>query len=138
MFTSRSAAETQALAERFAPELKRGDVVGICGELGAGKTQFVKGLARGLGSADIVTSPTFTILHEYYGGRLSLYHFDLYRLENVNALRDIGFDTYLSGNGVCVIEWADKFPQILPPSVRWIDFNVQRRDLRMIEVSEAR
>ena len=94
----------------------------MCGDLGAGKTHFVKGLAVGLNSEAAVTSPTFTLIHEYVGGRLPLYHFDFYRLEDEDEALKIGLDEYLQGDGVCVIEWADKFPGLLPAETQWCQF----------------
>ena len=132
MFISKSAAKTEEAGARLAPELRAGDVLALKGDLGAGKTQFVKGIARELGSSDVVTSPTFTLVHEYPGGRLPLYHFDFYRLENLEALRTIDFDEYIFGKGVSVIEWADKFPGALPSSAQWIRFDIISPDVRAI------
>ena len=134
MFISNSAAETEATGARCAEDLKAGDIVALAGELGAGKTQFVKGMARGLGYAGAVTSPTFTLIHEYRGGRLPLYHFDFYRLENAEALRSIDFEEYVfSGAGVSVIEWADKFPIAIPRPARWIQFDIISENVRTIK-----
>ena len=124
MFTSASVAETEAAGVRVAQEVRRGEVLALAGDLGTGKTQFVRGFARGLGSPALVTSPTFTLLHEYLGGRLSIYHFDFYRLENLTALKAIGFDEYIFGNGVSIIEWADRFPSAIPANARWIRFHM--------------
>jgi tRNA threonylcarbamoyladenosine biosynthesis protein TsaE len=99
-------------------------VLALCGELGAGKTQFVKGLAAGLGYQGEVTSPTFTLIHEYLGGRLPLYHFDFYRLETEDEALRLGLEEYFLGDGVCVVEWADKFPALLPPGTRWLHFAI--------------
>ncbi len=99
-------------------------MLALVGELGAGKTQFVKGLAVGLGYPGEVTSPTFTLIHEYHGGRLPLYHFDFYRLESEDEALQLGLDEYLAGQGICVIEWADKFPRLLPPTARWLHFAI--------------
>ena len=99
--------ETEALGEALARELKPGDVVAFTGDLGAGKTAFTRGLARGLGVADRVTSPTFTIVNEYEGGRLPLFHFDMYRLGSSEELFDIGWEDYLSRGGVCAVEWSE-------------------------------
>lgn len=115
--------------------LRTGDVLALCGDLGAGKTHFVKGLAAGLGADATVTSPTFTLIHEYSGGRLPLYHFDLYRLESENELLRIGFDDYLADGGVLAIEWAEKFPALLPPRTRWLRFAHRPDGTR--EVSEV-
>jgi tRNA threonylcarbamoyladenosine biosynthesis protein TsaE len=122
---SHSPEDTHALGERVAARVKSGDVLALAGELGAGKTQFVKGLALGLGHDEPVTSPTFTLIHEYSGGHLPLYHFDFYRAENAAEILRIGFDDYLGENGVLAIEWADKFPQLLPSTAQWIHFRMR-------------
>ncbi|HZC58576.1 MAG TPA: tRNA (adenosine(37)-N6)-threonylcarbamoyltransferase complex ATPase subunit type 1 TsaE [Chthoniobacterales bacterium] len=106
--------ETRSIAAEFARNLPAGTVLSLVGDLGAGKTEFVKGLAIGLGFGGDVTSPTFTILHEYRGGRLALFHMDFYRLQDERELDEIGLDEYLRAAGVCAIEWGDKFPQRLP------------------------
>ena len=134
MFTSASVAETEAAGARVAQEVRAGEVLALTGELGTGKTQFVKGFARGLGSPAPVTSPTFTLLHEYLGGRLSIYHFDFYRLENLTALKTIGFDEYIFGAGVSIIEWADRFPSAIPAGARWIRFDMISPHERTIEL----
>lgn len=134
MFISASVAETRAAGAEAARTSKPGDVIALAGDLGTGKTQFVKGFARGLGCASLVTSPTFTLLHEYGGGRLPIYHFDFYRLENAEALKTIGFEDYVSGCGVSVIEWADRFPSAIPEGARWIRFRFFSADIRGIEV----
>ena len=133
MTISHSPAETIALARTLAATLRRGDVLALSGDLGAGKTHFVKGLAAGLGTAASVTSPTFTLLHEYPGGRLPLYHFDFYRLDDADEALGIGLDEYLDGDGVCVIEWAEKFPALLPPHTRWLRFTHREDGARVIE-----
>jgi len=124
IFTSASVAETEAAGARVAQEARAGEVLALAGDLGTGKTQFVKGFAGGLGCPAPVTSPTFTLLHEYLGGRLSIYHFDFYRLENLTALKAIGFDEYIFGDGVSIIEWADRFPSAIPVDARWIRFHM--------------
>ena len=134
---SASADETIALGRTIAATLRRGDVLALCGELGAGKTHFVKGLAAGLGTPSSVTSPTFTLIHEYPGGRLPLYHFDFYRLDDADAALRIGLDEYLFGEGVCVIEWAEKFPALLPPHTRWLRFTHRENGARCIEETPA-
>ena len=106
-FTTHSAAETEALGERLAARLTGGDVIAYTGDLGAGKTAFTRGLARGLGITDRVTSPTFTIVNEYEGGRLPLFHFDMYRLSSSDELYDIGWEDYLARGGVCAVEWSE-------------------------------
>ena len=116
---SHDPAETQALGRAEGARCAAGDVVALCGDLGAGKTQFVKGLVAGLGATSEVTSPTFTLIHEYDGGRLPVYHFDFYRLDSAAEAIALGLDEYLDGTGVSVIEWADKFPDLLPAGTRW-------------------
>ena len=98
--------ETEAVGERLADTLSPGSVLALFGGLGAGKTAFVRGLARGLDSTDRVTSPTFTIVNEYTG-RLELFHFDMYRLGSAEELFDIGWEDYLARGGVCVVEWSE-------------------------------
>src|SRR5699024_1158231 len=100
-YLSNSEAETEALGEALAGRLTAGDVIAVSGDLGAGKTAFTRGLARGLGVTERVTSPTFTIVNEYLGGRLPLFHFDLYRLSSAEELFDIGWEDYLDRGGVC-------------------------------------
>ncbi|MFK2827185.1 tRNA (adenosine(37)-N6)-threonylcarbamoyltransferase complex ATPase subunit type 1 TsaE [Bacillus sp. B190/17] len=110
-FSTASAEETQAFAEKLAQLLKPGDVILLEGDLGAGKTTFTQGLAKALGVKRTVNSPTFTIIKEYQG-RLPLYHMDVYRLND--AEEDLGFDEYFYGEGVCVVEWAHLIDQQLP------------------------
>ncbi len=114
--------ETMALGERFAAGLGSGDVIALTGGLGAGKTHFCKGLARGLGYEGEVTSPTFALVHEYRGGQLPVFHFDLYRLGSEEELLGIGWDEFLDEPGVLVVEWADLYPQLLPGGTCWLDF----------------
>jgi tRNA threonylcarbamoyladenosine biosynthesis protein TsaE len=113
----------EALGECLGRLLRPGDVVSLSGDLGAGKTVFTKGIARGLGSADPVTSPTFTIVHEYRG-RCPLFHMDVYRLDDPAELLDLGFDEYAGGEGVVVIEWGDRLKELLPPD--YIGITIKR------------
>ena len=106
---SHSPVETEALGECWGRTAQRGQVIGLCGDLGAGKTQLVKGLARGLGITARVHSPTFALLNVYSGGRLTLFHLDLYRLETRSQIVDAGLDEYLEPNGVTVVEWAERW-----------------------------
>ena len=107
-FISHSPAETESLGERWGRAAQRGLVIGLSGDLGAGKTQLVKGLARGLGIVAGVHSPTFTLVNEYGGGRLRLFHLDLYRLETRGQMISAGLEEFLQPDGVAVIEWAER------------------------------
>ena len=112
-FITHSAEETEALGERLAQTLTGGEVVAYFGELGAGKTAFTRGLARGLGISMRVTSPTYTIVNEYSGGRLPLFHFDMYRLDSSEELFDIGWEDYLARGGVVAVEWSENVTDAL-------------------------
>jgi tRNA threonylcarbamoyladenosine biosynthesis protein TsaE len=117
VFDTHSVEQTVDLGETLAAEVKAGDVVCLHGNLGAGKTALVTGLARGLKAERAVSSPTFTLINEYPGPQ-PVYHFDLYRLNHPAELEDIGCDEYFYGTGVSVVEWAEKAPQLMPP-IRW-------------------
>ena len=106
-FITTSPKETEAVAEALGKILKSGTVLAYTGDLGAGKTAFTRGLARGLGATDMVTSPTYTIVNEYLSGRLPLFHFDMYRLSSSDDLWDIGWEDYLERGGVCAVEWSE-------------------------------
>ena len=106
-FMSHSPAETEALGENLGNVLPAGTVLAYRGDLGAGKTAFTRGLARGLGYTEPVTSPTYTIVNEYLGGRLPLFHFDMYRLTGSDDLWDIGWEDYLERGGICAVEWSE-------------------------------
>lgn len=112
-FVTECEQETEALGERLAGRLEPGAVVAFTGDLGAGKTAFTRGLARGLGIAERVTSPTFTVVNEYEGGRLPLFHFDMYRLGSSGELFDIGWEDYLARGGVCAVEWSENVSDAL-------------------------
>jgi tRNA threonylcarbamoyladenosine biosynthesis protein TsaE len=131
-FISNSPAETEAIGRQVAENIGVGSVLALKGDLGSGKTLFVKGVVDGLGSNADVTSPTFTIVHEYRGGRLPVYHFDLFRVENPQALARLGLDEYFFGDGISVIEWADRFPEFVPEQARWIFFEIKSETLRAI------
>lgn len=113
-YLSHNEQETEKLGASLAEKLHAGDVVAYQGDLGAGKTAFTRGLARGLGCTGRVTSPTFTIVNEYEG-RVPLFHFDFYRLGDEEELWDIGWEDYLSRGGVCAVEWSESFPGAIPP-----------------------
>ena len=112
-YISYSPEETQNIAAAFAQNLRRGDVVALYGGLGAGKTAFVKGVTRALGCTDEVSSPTFTLVNEYLG-QLPVYHFDVYRLEQLSQSDSEWIDEYLFGDGVCLVEWAENIRSLLP------------------------
>ena len=112
-YVSNSPAETEALGAALAGRLKPGAVVAFSGDLGAGKTAFVRGMARGLDICERVTSPTFTIVNEYEGGRLPLFHFDMHRLRSTDELFDIGWEDYLVRGGVCAVEWSENVSDAL-------------------------
>src|ERR1700734_234901 len=116
---SHSPAETEALGEKFGRAARTGWVIALSGNLGAGKTQFVKGLARGLGSSARVHSPTFTLVAEYGDGRLKLFHLDLYRLETHEQILSAGVEEFLQPDGVSVIEWAERLAVLGPADVGW-------------------
>ncbi|MBI4551853.1 MAG: tRNA (adenosine(37)-N6)-threonylcarbamoyltransferase complex ATPase subunit type 1 TsaE [Candidatus Latescibacteria bacterium] len=116
VFLTTSPDETYELGRGLGLRLATGDVVALIGELGSGKTCLIQGLCAGLEVEDDVTSPTFVLINQYQG-RTTVYHFDLYRIDDAGALLDLGYDDYLyGGEGVCLIEWADKFPDFLPAS----------------------
>jgi len=106
-FITHSPEETEAVGAGLSRQLKSGTVIAYRGDLGAGKTAFTRGLARGLGYTGLVTSPTYTIVQEYLGGRLPLFHFDMYRLSSSEDLWDIGWEDYLDRGGVCAVEWSE-------------------------------
>ena len=126
-YCSNSAEETEALGAELAVRLRPGDVVAYTGDLGAGKTAFTRGLARGLDIGERVTSPTFTIVNEYEGGRLPLFHFDMYRLGSSDELFDIGWEDYLRRGGVCAVEWSEKVADALSGCIR-VDIRRGERD----------
>ena len=107
IFLTNSPEETEAVGAGLAQQLKNGTVIAYRGDLGAGKTAFTRGLARGLGYTGLVTSPTYTIVQEYLGGRLPLFHFDMYRLSSSDDLWDIGWEDYLEWGGICAVEWSE-------------------------------
>ncbi|WP_026702946.1 tRNA (adenosine(37)-N6)-threonylcarbamoyltransferase complex ATPase subunit type 1 TsaE [Salibacterium aidingense] len=137
-YTSTSPEQTLRTAETIAPYLKGGDILTLDGDLGAGKTHFTKGLARGLHIQEVVNSPTFTIIKEYEG-ILPLYHMDFYRLDDVEA-EEMGLEEYFENNGICVLEWAEKISPILPPER--LQITIQRvgenkRNIRLEPVGES-
>ncbi|HJB56694.1 MAG TPA: tRNA (adenosine(37)-N6)-threonylcarbamoyltransferase complex ATPase subunit type 1 TsaE [Candidatus Flavonifractor intestinipullorum] len=135
---SNSPAETEEAGETLARRLTPGAVVAFTGDLGAGKTAFIRGLARGLGVEERVTSPTFTIVNEYLGGRVPLFHFDLYRLGSAEELYDIGWEDYLARGGVCAVEWSEHMGDALEPEAIRVDIRRGENDSqRRITIQEG-
>lgn len=132
VFESENIEQTEKLGVLVGKLLVKGDFLALTGDLGAGKTAFTKGVAKGLGIDEEVTSPTFTIINEYHGGSVSLAHMDVYRLKNPEELENIGFYDYLQ-DFVIVMEWADKVKEILPEDVLWVDFKVSGESKRKIK-----
>ena len=116
-YITNSPAETEAFGAALGKQMKAGTVIAYRGDLGAGKTAFTRGLARGLGYTDSVTSPTYTIVNEYLGGRLPLFHFDMYRLKSSDDLWDIGWEDYLERGGVCAVEWSENVDDAMENAV---------------------
>ena len=116
-FITNSPEQTELLGEALGKKLSGGEIVAYLGDLGAGKTAFTRGLARGLGISMRVTSPTYTIVNEYEGGRLPLFHFDMYRLPDADALFDIGWEDYLLRGGVCAVEWSENVTEALEDAI---------------------
>ena len=137
MVRTESAAETRALGERLAGQLKAGDVVLLEGELGAGKSELARGIARGLGVTETVTSPSFTILNVYESGRCPLYHFDWYRLESEEELYELGMDEYLGGDGIALVEWPGRCPEAVPEDCLLLRIEAEGENTRRIQ-PEAR
>ena len=136
-YLTHSPEETELLGQQFAAGLNPGDVVAFYGDLGAGKTAFTRGIARGLDIVESVTSPTYTIVNEYLSGRLPLFHFDMYRLGSADELFDIGWEDYLERGGICAVEWSENveeaFEQVICVDIRRVDdqtreITIERRD----------
>ena len=133
---TKSSAETRALGEKLAGRLRPGDVLLLEGDLGAGKSELTRGIAKGLGVAETVTSPSFTILNVYESGRCPLYHFDWYRLESSEELYELGMDEYLGGDGIAVVEWPGRCPDAVPESAVRIRMTAAGENERLIESDE--
>ncbi len=136
MVVTKSAEETIQLGKKIGASLKPKDILALIGPLGAGKTTLVQGIAQGLDVKDYVTSPTFIIINEYKG-RVPFYHVDLYRLNNVEEIEDLGIEEYFKRNGVCVIEWAEKLEGLRPKSGHQIDLQILSDNERKICVSSG-
>ncbi len=134
-FVTHSREETEALGARLANALTEGRVVAFTGDLGAGKTAFVSGMAKALGVEERVTSPTFTIVNEYEGGRLPLFHFDMYRLGSAEELFHIGWEDYLARGGVCAVEWSENVEEAIEPdAVRVSILRGEGEDDRIVHI----
>ena len=133
IFTTYSPGETEAIGAALGKIIKPGTVIAYRGDLGAGKTAFTRGLAAGLGYTDIVTSPTYTIVNEYLGGRLPLFHFDMYRLRCSDDLFDIGWEDYLERGGVCAVEWSEHVDDAMEDAV-YITIEKLGEDSRRITI----
>ena len=133
---SRSTSETIRIGKEVGSRLQPGDVVALIGELGAGKTHFIKGMASGAGikKSRYLSSPSFTPVNEY-PGRVPFYHIDLYRLETAGEAEDLGIEEYVQGGGITVIEWADRIPSLLPKEVLWIKIEYTGKQSRTIEIA---
>ena len=135
-FVSKSEKDTEGFAENFAKTLNKGDVIAFLGGLGAGKTAFTRGLARGLKCEDDVSSPTFAIVNEYYGETM-LFHFDMYRIASIEELYSIGFFEYLDRGGVCAVEWSENILSALPQNTKYIKINrIDQNEREIIIFSE--
>lgn len=133
VYMTHSPEETEALGQALGQTLKGGEIVAYTGDLGAGKTAFTRGLARGLGITMQVTSPTYTLVNEYTGGRLELFHFDMYRLGSSEELFDIGWDDYLLRGGICAVEWSENVADALEDAI-WVRISRLDDDTRQIEI----
>ena len=129
---SHSAEETRNLGKKLAAHLQAGDVVLLQGDLGAGKSEFARGVARGLGITGAVPSPSFTILNAYDEGRIPLYHFDWYRIEEAQEIYDMGMEEQLGGDGIALIEWSERAPECLPARLLEITIHTQDEETREI------
>nr|WP_027308175.1 tRNA (adenosine(37)-N6)-threonylcarbamoyltransferase complex ATPase subunit type 1 TsaE [Caloramator sp. ALD01] len=132
-FVTNNERETFELGYKIGTKLKKGDVISLNGDLGAGKTHLTKGIAAGLGVDDYITSPTFTIVNEYMG-RLPFYHFDVYRIDDIYEMYEIGFDEYLYGDGVCVVEWGDMVEELLPKDKIYIYIKKLDDSIREVQI----
>lgn len=126
IFESNSAEDTFAFGQKLGREAVPGEIICLDGDLGVGKTVFTQGFAAGLGIDDYVNSPTFNIVKEYQGGRLPLYHFDVYRIGDPSEMEEIGYEDYFYGQGVSIIEWPGQIEELLPKEARWVRI---RKDL---------
>ena len=136
IFTTHSPLETERVGEALGKILTPGTVIAYTGDLGAGKTAFTRGLARGLGCTEQVTSPTYTIVNEYLSGRMPLFHFDMYRLRSAEDLWDIGWEDYLERGGVCAVEWSENVTEAMEDAI-WVRIEKLDGDSRRITMEGA-
>ena len=139
VFESTSSQMTFEFAKKIGENLKSGDVLCLDGDLGVGKTVFTEGVAAGLGIKDDVSSPTFTLIQEYYGGRLPLYHFDVYRIDGPWDMDDLGYEEYFYGEGVCLVEWGSMIKELFPENTIYVRIEKDLEkgfDYRKITVSK--
>lgn len=139
VFESTSSQMTFEFAKKIGENLKSGDALCLDGDLGVGKTVFTKGVAAGLGIKDDVSSPTFTLIQEYYGGRLPLYHFDVYRIDGPWDMDDLGYEEYFYGEGVCLVEWGSMIKELFPENTIYVRIEKDLEkgfDYRKITVSK--
>ena len=139
VFESTSSQMTFEFAKKIGEKLKSGDALCLDGDLGVGKTVFTKGVAAGLGIKDDVSSPTFTLIQEYYGGRLPLYHFDVYRIDGPWDMDDLGYEEYFYGEGVCLVEWGSMIKELFPENTIYVRIEKDLEkgfDYRKITVSK--
>ena len=135
VYLSESAADTERIAAELAESIEPGDMVALFGGLGVGKTAFCRGFAKGIGYNDEVTSPTFAIVHEYLGGRLNIYHFDMYRIESFDELYSTGYFEYLESGGVVITEWSENIENVLPNKYYRVEMsNPEQNNRRKIEI----
>ena len=132
-YITNSSAETETIGAALGRIIEPGTVIAYRGDLGAGKTAFTRGLARGLGCTEIVTSPTYTIVNEYLGGRIPLFHFDMYRLRSSDDLFDIGWEDYLERGGVCAVEWSENVDDAMEDAI-YITIEKLGEDSRRITI----
>ena len=139
VYESLRAEETFAVGYELGQAAKPGEVYCLLGDLGVGKTVFTQGFAKGLGIEEPISSPTFTIIQEYEDGRLPFYHFDVYRIADIDEMEEIGYEDYFYGNGVCLVEWANLIRDILPEDIKVVSIekNLEKGfDYRLISVEE--
>ena len=137
-YISKNETDTIAFAKNFAKNLSKDNIIVLSGDLGSGKTKFTQGILEFFGLDNEISSPTFTIVNEYKNKNISIYHFDVYRLNNEDDFLDIGGDEYF-GNGICIIEWGEIIKPLLPPNTIWINFQKDENDenIRIINIQKG-